>query len=202
MGIVSSTIFISLDGVHQAPGGPNEDSEGGFEYGGWSAPFADADAGAWISAATQRPDVLLLGRKTYDIFASYWPTAHDNPIARKLNEMPKYVASRTLREAGWSNTTVLDGDVADALTKLKDHHEVIGTIGSGDLVKTLLRAGAVDELQLLLYPVILGTGKRFFDDGSRSTPGTWRLVHTTTFPNGVMAHMYRPAGPVRTGDLT
>jgi dihydrofolate reductase len=203
MGILSSTIFISIDGVHQAPGGPDEDPEGDFERGGWSAPMADADIGDWIAEATTlRPDTLLLGRKTYDIFARYWPTAEVSPISRKLNEMPKFVASRSLSSVDWTNTTLLDGDVADAVTRLKDEHDVIGTIGSGDLVKTLLRQGLVDELRLLVHPVIIGSGKHFFGVDGAGAPGTWHLASTLTFASGTMANTYRPAGALETGDMT
>lgn len=201
MGTLTSGIFISLDGVYQAPGGSEEDREGGFEHGGWTAPLADPDVGAWIAAATLRPDALLLGRKTYEIFANFWPTADASPISDKLNQVPKYVASRTMDQASWTGTTVLDGDVVDAVTKLKDDHRLVATIGSGELVKTLLQARVVDELQLLVHPVIIGTGKRFYGEGTRSAPGTWRLAHTTTFASGTMANVYRPAGPLETGEV-
>src|SRR3954452_22130262 len=160
--------FVTLDGVMQAPGGPTEDPSGGFAHGGWLVPFADDELGRRIVELTERAGTLLLGRRTYEIFAAHWPLIGDeDPIARKLNAMPKVVASRTLGRADWTNTTLLRGDVAREVEALKqqDGGEIQVT-GSGDLIQTLLRHDLVDEFRLWTFPVVLGSGKRLFADGA------------------------------------
>ena len=168
MGAIEVDLFITLDGVYQAPGGPEEDREGGFEFGGWQAPYFDDESGEVIGAGIDRLQALLLGRKTYDIFAGYWPNqGDDDPIAVKFNAVPKFVASHTLSDSSWEGTTVLR-DVATEVRALKDRFDEIHVIGSGDLVRTWLKEDLVDRLNLFLYPVAFGAGKRVFD-GRRSS---------------------------------
>jgi dihydrofolate reductase len=199
MGIIAVDLFISLDGVYQAPGGPDEDREGGFEYGGWQAPYFDDESGAAIGADIERLQALLLGRKTYDIFAGYWPTV-DDPTAEKFNAVPKFVASRTLTEPAWEGTTVLT-DVATEVRELRDRFDETHVIGSGALVQTLLKEDLVDRLNLWLYPVTFGSGKRLFADGT--IPAAFTLVQPpTAFPKGAVSLVYERAGDVETGDMT
>jgi dihydrofolate reductase len=187
--------FLTVDGVMQAPGGPQEDRSGGFEYGGWLPPHFDEAVGAFMDESFARTEALLLGRRTYDIFAAHRPNVPDtdDPMANKLNSMPKYVASRTLTTAEWANTTVLKGDAGEAVAKLKAEPggEII-VQGSGDLVQTLLRHDLVDEFRLLVFPVLLGQGKRLFADGT--VPAGLRLAHNSTSPSGVAMYVYERAG--------
>ncbi|MEU9861398.1 dihydrofolate reductase family protein [Streptomyces sp. NPDC047971] len=194
MGTLSLTQFVTIDGVYQAPGGPEEDPSGGFEHGGWSVPYGDEDFGAFMDEVFRRPAAFLLGRRTYDIFASYWPkqTDPDNPVATKLNALPKYVASTTLTTADWAGTTVLGGDVVKEVAALKDR--VDGELqmhGSGGLAKTLLAADLIDTLHLLVFPVVLGTGLNLFD-GAR--PTAFRNVGTRTTGSGIAISTYELAG--------
>ena len=160
---------VSLDGVMQAPGGPNEDTDGGFAYGGWVAPHFDDEMGGLAVEGALRPDALLLGRRTYEIFAAHWPrVTGEDPIAAKLNAMPKHVASRTLEAVEWNNSTLIQGDVAEAVAELKEGPGgEIRVYGSGNLVQTLLANDLVDELVLWVFPVLLGEGKRLFGEGTR-----------------------------------
>lgn len=194
MGTLTVIEFMTLDGVAQAPGGPEEDAEKGFEHGGWQAPFADAEAGDVMLEQARTLDALLLGRRTYDIFAGYWPTAStQNPFTGLLNNLPKYVASRSLNDPlDWQHSQVLDGDVASAVTAVKAQHHSVGVMGSLDLLQTLLAAQLVDRMILWQYPVVLGTGKRVF--GSGATPTSMRLVQSSTRPNGALHLEYEPAG--------
>jgi dihydrofolate reductase len=191
--------FMTLDGVVQAPGAPNEDQEGGFAYGGWTVPLFDDELGQRMVELTDRAGALLLGRKTYEGFAASWPlVGDDDPIAAKLNHMPKYVASRTLKTAEWANTTVLSGDVAEEVAKLKEQPGgEIHVSGSGNLVQTLLRHDLVDEFVLLVFPVLVGPGKRLFGDGT--VPGTLELVESTSTGTGVLISTYRRRGPLEVG---
>jgi dihydrofolate reductase len=201
MGKVVVGAFITLDGVVQAPGAPDEDREGGFEHGGWTVPFFDEALAQRMVELTNEADAVLLGRKTYEIFIQHWPHIGDeDPIAAKLNSVPKYVASRTLEQLDWRNSTLLRGDVAEEVAKLKD--EVDGTIsvtGSGDLVQTLLKHDLVDEFQLLVFPVVTGTGKRLFGEGA--TPGSLRLVESETTGTGVTVSRYERAGALEYGAI-
>jgi dihydrofolate reductase len=176
--------FLTMDGVMQAPGGPAEDDSGGFRHGGWSVSFWDDDMGRMMGEAMSGPFDLVLGRKTYDIFAAHWPHASDED-ARPLNEATKHVASRTRPRLGWSNSVLIEGG-----PELQVH-------GSGDLVQTLLRHGLVDEFRLWVFPVVLGSGKRLFSDGT--LPRALRLVDSTVSSTGVVIGTYEPADELVTG---
>ena len=200
MGKLIVNMFVTLDGVMQAPGGPDEDREGGFEHGGWQAPLLDQASGQVSEDQTARSDALLLGRKTSDIFASYWPKATtDLEIAAKLNSMPKYVASKTLDHVEWNNSTLLEGDVKDAVPRLKEQHDEIITFGSAGLIQTLLRHDLIDDLNLWVYPLLLGSGKRLFADGT--IPTALRLVHTTAHANGTVQLKYARDGKPTYGNM-
>lgn len=198
MGIISVDLFITLDGVYQAPGGPDEDREGGFELGGWQGAYFDDETGAAIGSGIDRMDALLLGRRTYDIFASYWPDQGDDfPIAAKLNAVPKFVVSRSLTDPAWAGTTAL-ADITE-VHPLKDRFDEIHVIGSGHLARSLLEADLVDRLNLFLYPLTLGSGKRLFADGT-GVPAAFRLAQPPQgFPNGATWLVYEPAGIPVTG---
>lgn len=193
--------FLSLDGVMQAPGGPDEDREGGFEHGGWTVPFFDEQLGQIMTESVNRGGASLLGRKTYDIFAASWPlVGDDDPIAAKLNSIPKYVASRTLKSADWNNSHVLSGDVAEEVRKLKQQDgDEIQMAGSGELIQTLLKHDLIDEFQLVIFPVLLGEGKRLF--GSGTIPRGLKLVNTVTTGTGVMVNTYERGGDLDYGAM-
>jgi dihydrofolate reductase len=207
---VIAAAFVSLDGVMQAPGGPEEDRSGGFEHGGWVFPFfADDDLGQGTAENFGRPYDLLLGRKTYDIFASYWPRfeadartpdAGAADIARTFNTVTKYVASRTQTGFAWRNSQWLGKDAAAAVRKLKqeDGPDLL-TQGSGDFVQTLLAADLVDELRLLTFPVLLGKGKRLFGEGA--LPAAFKLTRSKVSPSGVILTTYVRDGAVKTGSF-
>lgn len=192
------TTFLSLDGVMQAPGGPGEDEGDGFDLGGWTVPYGDD--GKTMSRWVAKADSFLLGRKTYEIFAGFWPsvTDPDNPIATKLNSLPKYVASKTLDKVEWNNSILIKGDVADEVAKLKrEPGNELQVHGSGNLAQTLMQHDLVDEYQLLVFPVVLGRGKRLFGDGA--VPAAFELVDSTTTSTGVAIHNYRRAGDITFG---
>ncbi len=192
--------FLSLDGVMQAPGGPGEDPDGGFPYGGWSFPYGDEDFAATMAGWFGLVDAFLLGRRTYQIFSGFWPNVTDpgDPIASRLNALPKYVASTTLGTVEWANASLLGGDVAAAVAKLKEQPgRELQVHGSGGLAQTLIEHDLVDEYRLLYFPVHLGTGKKLFRDGAR--PGALRLLSTKTTGSGVVIATYAPDGPVRLG---
>jgi dihydrofolate reductase len=193
--------FVTLDGVMQGPGGPEEDRSGGFSTGGWLVPYFDDKMGELISGWTAAADALLLGRRTYEIFAAHWPHVGDeDPVARKLNSVRKYVASRTLRSVEWNNSVLLDGNVADEVARLKrEPGGEIQVTGSGDLIQTLLRHDLVDEFRLWIFPVVLGSGKRLFADGALPTALT--LADTMTSDTGVVIHLYRRAGQPEYGSF-
>ena len=185
--------FTSLDGVVQSPGMPEEDREGGFDKGGWQVPYFDQESGQVMGEAMAASDALLLGRKTYEIFAGFWPHAPaDDPIATRLNETPKYVASRTLNTVEWNNSTLLKGDIADEVARLKETYNEVHTSGSGNLVQSLMRSGLVDQYNLWVYPVLLGSGKRLFGDGT--VPTALRLIGSRAFSNGALLLSYEPKG--------
>ncbi len=193
--------FLTADGVMQAPGGPDEDREGGFKHGGWSVNYWDDVMGQLIVEATLQAGALLLGRKTYEIFAAHWPHVSDeDPIAAKLNGVAKYVASRTLDEVTWNNSTLIQGDVADAVARLKEQPGgEIQVTGSADLIQTLMEHDLVDEYRLWVFPVVLGEGKRLFARGA--VPAALRLVDTKTSSTGVAIHTYERAGAIQYGSF-
>jgi dihydrofolate reductase len=194
MGKLTVTEFLTLDGVAQAPGGSDEDREGGFEHGGWQMPLLDRESGAVLFEQASAMDALLLGRRTYEIFAGYWPSApEDFSFTGLMNRVPKYVASRTLSEPlSWSGSTLLDGELAESVAQLKEQHEEVHVIGSLDLVQSLLRHGLVDRLNMWLYPLLLGSGKSVF--GAGTVPAQLRLVESQTYPNGTLQLAYELAG--------
>ena len=189
------TTFVTLDGVMQAPGGPDEDRSGGFDRGGWLVPYADDDMGQAMAGFFAEGDAFLLGRRTYEIFAAYWPavTDPDDPIAGPLNRLPKHVASRTLEEVSWEGSTLIKGDVAEQVAELKrSPGRELQVHGSGDLAQTLMRHDLIDEYRLLFYPVVLGEGRRLFADGTR--PAALRLLDSKTTSAGVTINVYERAG--------
>lgn len=191
--------FVSLDGVMQAPGGPDEDPTGGFEHGGWVFPHWDEVTGEAIGRVFARPFDLLLGRRTYEIFAAHWPY-QEGDIGEAFNAVTKYVATSSDAPLAWQNSVRLEGDVPDAVARLKqgDGPDLL-TQGSSVLVQSLLAAGLVDELLLLVFPLLLGRGKKLLGEDAR--PGEWTLVDSRTSTKGVIVCRYRPSGPVRTGSF-
>jgi dihydrofolate reductase len=192
---LTSTMFLSVDGVYQGPGGPTEDTTGGFERGGWLAPHFDEETGRFMMEIFETADAFLLGRRTYEIFAGYWPSVTDpkDPIAKSLNNLPKYVASTTLKDAEGKDTTVLEGDLASAVRELKrrDGRE-LQVHGSGQLVRFLLDHDLLDRLNLLVFPVIVGAGRRLFPENGLATG--LALDESRTTPSGVTMSVYRPTG--------
>jgi dihydrofolate reductase len=201
MGTIHIDLFTTLDLVAQAPGGPEEDTEGGFPYGGWQAPLIDEAVGAQVAQGMEGMDALLLGRRTYDIFAGYWPH-QDDSIAHALNSIPKYVASRGEPDLTWADSTLLGPDLADAVRQVRDKHENVHVIGSVNLVRTLLRERLFDRLNLWVYPIVLGTGKKVFDGGE--VPSSLTLVEPpVASANGAVLLRYALApGAPATGDMT
>jgi dihydrofolate reductase len=195
------TEFVTLDGVAQAPGGPDEDRDGGFPYGGWQAPLLDQAAGDAMFEQARSMDALLLGRRTYDIFAGYWPSApEDIPFTGLLNRVPKYVASRTLTGSlAWRGSTAIAGDLVSGVAGIKERHDEVHVIGSLDLVQSLLRSGLVDRLEVWLYPLLLGSGKQLFAGGT--VPAALRLTESVTYPTGTVQLSYELAGAPTFGDM-
>jgi dihydrofolate reductase len=194
--------FLTLDGVMQAPGGPDEDHEGGFRHGGWLVPYFDEKFGEIMSEWTKRADAFLLGRKTYEMFAASWPKSTDpaDEIATALNTRPKFVASRTLDKVTWNNSHLLKGSVAEEVAKLKaqDGGE-IQVHGSGNLLQTLLKRDLIDALRIWQFPVVIGTGKRLFGEGT--IPRAFRLVDTQQTAAGAVLHVYERAGGLKYGEV-
>jgi len=205
MGSIEIELFTTLDLVGQAPGGPEEDPENGFAFGGWQAPLIDEVAGTQIDAAYEGADGLLLGRRTYDIFASYWPHQEDGPdggFATLFNRIPKYVASRGTPELSWAGSTLLGPDLPAAVREIRDRHEHVKVVGSLDLVQTLLREKLFDRLDLWVHPIVLGTGKTVFAGGAVPTNLTL-LEPPATSPTGAVLLRYGLAdGTPRTGDMS
>jgi dihydrofolate reductase len=192
--------FVTLDGVMQAPGGPEEDPTGGFAHGGWSAGYWDDAMGERMGELMGKPFDLLLGRKTYEIFAAHWPHVPDQPGAEQLNSARKHVASRTLDTLEWENSTLLEGDVPEAVAKLKQEDgPEIQVHGSSDLIQTLLEHDLVDELRLMIFPVVLGSGKRIFGDGA--VPAGLALADSDTSSTGVVMATYKREGDIRYGSF-
>ena len=190
--------FVTLDGIMQAPGGPQEDTEGSFRYGGWVVPHFDERLGAVMHEQMTTPRALLLGRRTYNIFASYWPT-HESDWPG-INSATKYVVSRTRPDPLWSNTVVIKENVAEEIRGLKQQDGPdLHVYGSSGLLQMLFTHDLVDQLWLKIFPLTLGTGKRLFGDGTR--PAGFRLTHTEPTPGGVIVASYERAGDVKTGSF-
>lgn len=205
MGLIHIDLFTTLDLVAQAPGSPEEDSEGGFPFGGWQAPLIDEQDGEQVDAGMRGMDALLLGRKTYDIFAAYWPHQEDGldgGIAALFNRIPKYVASRGEPELEWKGSTRLDADLPGAVRRLRDQHENVHVIGSLNLVQTLLRERLFDRLNLWVYPILLGPGKKVFDGGAVPANLTLLAPATTSAKGTVHLRYALGAGVPATGDMT
>jgi len=192
--------FLTLDGVMQAPGGPEEDTSGGFTHGGWSVKYWDEQMNEVLGAAMGKPFDLLLGRRTYEIFAAHWPRAGDHSAAAPLNNATKYVASRTLKKVEWQNSQLLGPDVPKAVAKLKrGEGPEIQVHGSGNLIHTLLEHRLVDELRIWTFPLVLGTGKRLFDTGT--VPAGLELVDTTVSTTGVTIATYKTGAAIGYGSF-
>jgi dihydrofolate reductase len=191
--------FLTLDGVMQAPGGPEEDPAGGFEHGGWSATYWDDAMGAAMGEFMGKPFDLVLGRGTYEIFAAHWPYS-DEPGAAELNNATKYVASTTLKQVDWQNSQLIEGDVPEGIRKLKEEDgPELQVHGSAGLIQTLLKEGLVDEIRVWTFPVVIGKGKRLFGDGA--VPAGLRLADSMVSSTGVIMAAYEPAGDVPIGSL-
>lgn len=204
MGLIHIDLFATLDGVAQAPGGPEEDQEGGFEFGGWQAPLFDEAVGEQIDAGMADLDALLLGRKTYDIFAGYWPHQVGTPvddIAELFNRVPKYVASRSNPTLEWANSTLIGPNLAEAIGEIRQRHSHAHVIGSLDLVQTLFAERLFDRLTLWVYPVVLGSGKKVFSNPA--TQANLKLLEpAVTSPKGAVQLLYALAdGVPATGDM-
>ncbi len=194
------TTFLTLDGVMQAPGGPEEDDSSGFSHGGWSVNYFDERVGQFMEETMAPPFDLLLGRKTYDIFAAYWPHAPAEAGGKPLNDATKYVASRGRPTLGWAKSVHIEGDAADGVATLKEEDgPELQVHGSANLIQTLLRHNLVDRFRLLVFPVVIGTGKRLFSEGA--IPAGLRLVDSTASPSGVVMGTYVPAGELVTGSF-
>lgn len=193
MGKLIVHMFMTLDGVIQSPGGVEEDMENDFSYGGWQAPYMDAEAEQQIAADYASIDALLLGRKTYDIFAPYWQKAPaSNPFTELFNNKPKYIASRTLTRVDWKNSRILDMDVVTSVPLLKNKYTEVHIAGSCDLIQTLLRHDLIDRMNIWQYPVVLGKGKRLFEEGT--TPAALQFVESKSYPGGAVLLRYDFSG--------
>ena len=191
--------FVSLDGIMQAPGGPEEDPTGGYEHGGWSVPLWDDRMNQAMGGFMGKPFDLVLGRKTYEIFAAHWPHT-DEPGAAELNRATKYVASRTLDTLEWEDSHLLEGDVGEAVARLKEEDgPELQVHGSSDLIQTLLRHGLIDQFRVWIFPVVLGTGKRLFAEGA--PPAALKLLDSQISTTGVVMATYEPSGELRTGSF-
>jgi dihydrofolate reductase len=194
--------FLTLDGVMQAPGGPDEDRDGGFSHGGWLVPYFDEQFAQIMTEWTKQAGAFLFGRKTYEMFAGSWPNSTDpaDEGATALNSGPKFVASRTLKKVSWNNSKLLKGNVADEVAKLKAHDGgEIQVHGSGDLLQTLLKHDLVDTLRIWQFPVVVGGGKRLFGEGVM--PSSFRLVDTQQTAPGAVLHVYERAGGLKYGEV-
>jgi dihydrofolate reductase len=190
--------FVSLDGVIQSPGGPDEDTSGSFAYGGWIAPYSDAVLGTAIKTQMNLPFDLLLGRKTFEIWAPYWPQRAE--VWPGVNTATKYVASNTMTSHEWQKSVFLNGDIADKITKIKQQQGPdLHVYGSANLIQTLIKHDLVDEFWLKIFPITLGRGKRLFADGT--IPAAFKVTESKVTPNGVIVVNYERAGPITTGSL-
>lgn len=200
---VIAGVFVSLDGIMQAPGGPEEDVTDGFKYGGWVFPYFDAAVDKSMEEGMSQPYDLLLGRKTYDIFASFWPDQEDSPngeIAKTFNRVTKYVATTSKAPLTWRNSVALEDGVAGVARLRKEDGPSLLIQGSSVLVQDLHAHDLIDEYRLLVFPVVLGSGKRLFGEGARAA--ALKQVSATASPSGVMMVTYVPDGRVKTGDFT
>jgi dihydrofolate reductase len=186
---------VTLDGVMQAPGGPEEDPRNGFTHGGWAMPFMDEASKDVVDEIIAREFDMLLGRRTYEIFAAYWPNEGDHPIANAFNKATKYVVTRSLDRLDWEKSKRIDGDVVEEVRRLKasDGPE-LHIWGSGELLQTLIAAELIDEHRIWIFPVVLGKGRRLFENGV--PPRALTLIQTRSTPRGVLVNTYRPAGPI------
>jgi dihydrofolate reductase len=192
--------FLTLDGIMQAPGGPEEDDSGGFAHGGWSVNYWDEQMGQVMAEAMSTPFDLLLGRKTYDIFAAYWPNAPEEAGAKPLNDATKYVVSRSRPTLEWSESVLIEGDAAEGIAALKkEDGPELQVHGSGNLIQTLLRHNLVDQFNLWVFPLVIGSGKRLFSDGT--VPSALKLVDSKVSTTGVVIGTYEPAGEIVTGSF-
>ena len=192
--------FVTLDMVMQAPGGPEEDDSGGFAYGGWSVTYWDEQMGQVMNEATSRPFAMVLGRRTYDIMAAYWPTAPEEEGAKTFNDATKYVASRNRPTLAWSNSVLIEGDAAEGIRALKaEDGPELQVHGSANLIQTLLRHNLVDQFRLWVFPLVIGSGKRLFSEGT--IPSGLKLVESTVSTTGVVMGTYDPAGEIVTGSF-
>jgi dihydrofolate reductase len=192
--------FLTIDGVMQAPGGPGEDDSGGFAHGGWSVNYWDEQMAQVMGEAMSAPFDLVLGRKTYDIFAAHWPHATDDAGAKLLNDATKYVASRSHPKLEWSNSVLIEGDAAEGIATLKkEDGPELQVHGSGNLIQTLLRHNLVDEYRLMIFPLVIGSGKRLFSEGT--IPSGLKLVDSKVSTTGVVMGTYEPAGVIVTGSF-
>jgi dihydrofolate reductase len=193
--------FLTLDGVMQAPGGPGEDDDGGFTQGGWSVTYWDDQMGEVMNEATSKPFAMVLGRKTYDIMAAYWPTAPEETGAKVFNDATKYVASRSHPNLDrWSNSVLIEGDAADGLAALKQEDgPELQVHGSANLIQSLLRNNLVDQYRLWVFPVVIGSGKRLFADGT--IPSGLKLTASKVSSTGVVIGTYEPAGEISLGSF-
>jgi dihydrofolate reductase len=196
---LTASMMLTVDGVYQGPGGPDEDRRGGFERGGWTASHADEEMGPFLTSMFERADALLLGRKTWEIWLPYWPNHDDNPFGHLINTLPKYVPSTTLKDPAWQNTHVLDGDVEAAIRDLKAQPgRELQLHGSGVLLRWLLERDLVDELNLRISPVIVGDGLRLFPEHGQTHD--LELVESRALPSGVLIQTYRPNGRATFGN--
>ena len=198
---LTATMMLTVDGVYQGPGGPDEDRRDGFARGGWTAAYFDDETGTFVTSVFERADALLLGRKTWEIFEAYWPH-HDegDPVSHGINVLPKYVPSTTLTDPAWQNTHVIDGDVEAAVRELKARPGgELQVHGSGELLRWLLERDLLDELTLQIYPDVVGDGLRLFPERGQTHDLT--LVESRSTPSGVTLQTYRPAGRVSFGNV-
>jgi dihydrofolate reductase len=192
--------FLTLDGVMQAPGGPEEDDSGGFSHGGWSVNYWDEQMGEIMDEATSKPFSMVLGRKTYDIMAAHWPHAPEETGAKVFNDATKYVASRSRPNLEWSNSVMIEDDAADRIAALKQEDgPELQVHGSGNLSQTLLRHNLVDQFRLWVFPLVVGPGKRLFAEGT--IPSGLRLLDSNVSTSGVVMGTYEPAGDIVTGSF-
>jgi dihydrofolate reductase len=193
--------FVSIDGVMQAPGGPQEDPTGGFAFGGWVVPYVDEVFGQAVDELFSQPFDLLLGRKTYEIFAAHWPYAEggrDDSIAQRFNKVTKYVATRSKVDLTWKGSVALHDAAADVARLKRENGPALVTQGSSDLIQTLLGNDLIDEIRTFTFPIVLGKGKKLFGAGAK--PAAFKLTNSKVSPNGIMIGSYERAGEVATGD--